>query len=152
VNLEALIESVINVVWNEIKYKAELKREYGHVPPISCDTQKIGQVLVSILINAAQSIEGKGVITVRTYAEGENIMVDICDTGCGIPPENITRIFDPFFTTKPVGQGVGLGLSVSYDIIKKHGGTITFKTQTGQGTTFTVQLPATAYVADSSQL
>ena len=152
VNLEALIESVINVVWNEIKYKAELIREYSHVPPISCDTQKIGQVLVSILINAAQSIEGKGVITVRTYVEGENIMVDICDTGCGIPLENITRIFDPFFTTKPVGQGVGLGLSVSYDIIKKHGGTITFKTQTGQGTTFTVQLPATAYVADSSQL
>lgn len=152
VNLEALIESVINVVWNEIKYKAELKREYAHVPPISCDPQKVGQVLVSILINAAQSIEGKGDITVRTYTEGENVLVDIADTGCGISPENITRIFDPFFTTKPVGQGVGLGLSVSYDIIKKHGGTITFKTQTGRGTTFTVQLPATAYVADSSQL
>ena len=141
VNLEGLIESILNVVWNEIKYKAELKREYGRVPPISCDPQKIGQVLVSLLINASQAIKGKGVITVRTYADEENAFVDICDTGCGIPPENMTRIFDPFFTTKPVGQGLGLGLSVSYDIIKKHGGTITLTTQVGQGTTFTVKLP-----------
>ena len=111
------------------------------VPPISCDPQKIGQVLVSLLINASQAIKGKGVITVRTYADEENAFVDICDTGCGIPPENMTRIFDPFFTTKPVGQGLGLGLSVSYDIIKKHGGTITLTTQVGQGTTFTVKLP-----------
>jgi two-component system NtrC family sensor kinase len=149
VNLQGLIESILNVVWNEIKYKAELKREYGQVPPISCDPQKIGQVFVSLLINASQSIKGKGVITVRTYSDTDNAYVDICDTGCGIPPENITRIFDPFFTTKPVGQGLGLGLSVSYDIIKKHGGTITFKTQTGQGTTFTVKLPVITNSVDS---
>lgn len=152
VNLDALIESILNVVWNEIKYKAELKKEYGKIPPISCDPQKVGQVFVSLLINAAQAIKGKGVITIRTYLEGEHVMVDFCDTGCGIPPENMTRIFDPFFTTKPVGQGLGLGLSVSYDIIKKHGGLITFKTQVGKGTTFTVRLPVAAYVVDSSQL
>ncbi len=152
VNVEALIESLLNVVWNEIKYKAELKKEYGNVPFISCDPQKIGQVFVSLLINAAQAIKGKGQITIRTYTQDDNVMIDFCDTGCGIPPENMTRIFDPFFTTKPVGQGIGLGLSVSYDIIKKHGGSITFTTQIGKGTTFTVKLPVASYVVDSSQL
>lgn len=151
VNMEGLIESVLNVVWNEIKYKAELKREYGKVPPISCDPQKIGQVLMGILINAAQSIKGKGVISIKTYMDGEHVLIDVTDTGCGIPPEHVTRIFDPFFTTKPVGQGVGLGLSVSYDIIKKHGGKLTFKSQTGVGTTFTIQLPVVAFAVDSSQ-
>lgn len=152
VSVDALMESVLNVVWNEIKYKAELRKEYGSIPPISCDPQKVGQVFVSLLINAAQAIKGKGIIKIRTYTEDEHVLIDIEDTGCGIPPENMTRIFDPFFTTKPVGQGLGLGLSVSYDIIKKNGGLITFKTQVGQGTTFTVKLPVGVHVADPTQV
>ncbi|MBL8014489.1 MAG: hypothetical protein JNN05_11640 [Candidatus Omnitrophica bacterium] len=148
VNIESLLESVLNVVWNEIKYKAELRKDYGHVPLVSCDPQKMAQVLVSLLINASQAIKGKGIISLKTYMVEGHVAIDIVDTGCGIPPENVTKIFDPFFTTKPVGQGVGLGLSVSYDIVKKHGGTITFKTQVGQGTTFTIKLPLVAVSAN----
>jgi len=141
VNVEALMESMLNIVHNEIKYKAQLRKDYGTVASIMCNPQKIGQVFVHLLTNAAHAIEGKGFITVKTYAKDQYVCVDISDTGCGISPENITRIFDPFFTTKPVGRGVGLGLSVSYDIVRKHGGTITFSSRVGQGTTFTVMLP-----------
>jgi len=141
VNIEALMESMLNIVHNEIKYKAELKKEYGAPPAIVCDPQKIGQVFVNLLINAAQAIEGKGTITVKTYTTDEYVCVDVTDTGCGIAADHITKIFDPFFTTKPPGTGVGLGLSVSYDIVRKHGGTITFNSKSGQGTTFTVMLP-----------
>jgi len=141
VDLEALMESMLNISWNEIKYKAQLRKDYGTVPSIICNPQKIGQVFVNLLTNAAHAIDGKGFITVRTYAQDEYVCVDISDTGCGIPPENITRIFDPFFTTKPVGRGVGLGLSISYDIVRRHGGSITFSSKVGKGTTFTVKLP-----------
>jgi len=144
VNIEALMESMLNIVHNEIKYKAELKKEYGSPPSIACDPQKIGQVFVNLLINAAQAIEGQGTITIKTYTKNEYVCVDIVDTGCGIAAEHITKIFDPFFTTKPPGTGVGLGLSVSYDIVRKHGGTITFNSKSGQGTTFTVMLPKEA--------
>jgi signal transduction histidine kinase len=146
VNFEALVESVLNIVWNELKYKAEIKKDYGDVPFIACNPQAIGQVLVNLLINAAQAIRDHGTITIRTYVKGDYVFMDIIDTGCGIPPENITKIFDPFFTTKPPGQGVGLGLSLSYDIIRKHGGKLTFTSQVGKGTTFTVMLPV-AYAA-----
>jgi signal transduction histidine kinase len=141
VNVEALIESVVNIAWNEIKYKAELKKEYSEVPFIECNPQKISQVLVNLLVNAAQAIEGHGEIRIKTYTKEEFVYIDVTDTGCGIRPEHVTQIFDPFFTTKPVGQGVGLGLSLSYDIIRKHGGKITFTSKVGQGTTFTVMLP-----------
>ncbi|GEM_PF-3271831 len=143
VNVEGLMESMLNIVWNEIKYKADLRKSYGDVPLLTCNPQKIGQVFVNLLLNAAQAIEGnKGVITIKTYAKDEYVCVDICDTGCGISPDDATKIFDPFFTTKPVGSGVGLGLSISYDIVRKHGGTLTFTSQVGKGTMFTVMLPA----------
>jgi len=141
VNLEALIESVLNIVWNELKYKAEITKDYGDVPLITCNPQKIGQVLLNLFINAAQAIRDHGTIAIKTYTKGEYVYIEVADTGCGIAPDNITKIFDPFFTTKPVGQGVGLGLSISYDIVRKHGGKITFLSQVGQGTTFTVMLP-----------
>lgn len=143
VNIEALMESMLNIVHNEIKYKAELKKDYSAPPSIVCDPQKIGQVFVNLLINAAQAIEGKGTITIKTYTKDEYVCVDVTDTGCGIAADHITKIFDPFFTTKPPGTGVGLGLSVSYDIVRKHGGTITFNSKSGKGTTFTVMLPMT---------
>jgi two-component system NtrC family sensor kinase len=151
VDLEALMESMLNIAWNEIKYKAQLRKDYSKVPAIICNPQKIGQVFVNLLTNAAHAIQGKGFITIKTYIRDQYVCVDISDTGCGIPPQNITRIFDPFFTTKPVGRGVGLGLSVSYDIVRRHGGNITFSSMVNEGTTFTVMLPA-EYVYDSSQL
>jgi two-component system NtrC family sensor kinase len=141
VNVETLMESMLNIVHNEIKYKADLKEEFDNVPFIVCNPQKIGQVFVNILMNAAQAIKDKGIITVKTYTKDGYVCVDIMDTGCGISPENITRIFDPLFTTKAPGAGVGLGLSISYDIIRKHAGNIKFNSKLGEGTTFTVMLP-----------
>ena len=146
-----LMESMLNIAWNEIKYKAQLRKDYGQVPPIVCNPQKIGQVFINLLINAAHAIKDKGFITIKTRLDGEFVCVDISDTGCGIAPEHSTSIFDPFFTTKPVGQGAGLGLSISYDIVRKHGGTITFVSEAGQGTTFTVKLPV-SYACDWAQL
>jgi signal transduction histidine kinase len=140
-NLKTIMESVINITWNEIKYKAELRREYHPVPHVVGNPQKITQVLVNLLVNAAQAIKGKGIITVKIYTQDEFVCFDISDTGCGISPENVTKIFDPFYTTKPVGEGVGLGLSISYDIIRKHGGNISFVSKLNEGTTFTVTLP-----------
>ena len=141
VNVEALMDSVLNIISNELKYKTDIKKEYGQVPAIVCNPQKISQVFVNLLMNAVQSIETKGTVTIRTYIENNHVGIDISDTGRGISPEDVTKIFDPFFTTKPVWAGVGLGLSVSYDIVRKHGGAMTFSSQLGQGTTFTVMLP-----------
>lgn len=151
VNLELLMESMLNISWNELKYKAQIIKHFGNVPPIMCNPQKIGQVFVNLLINAAHAIPGKGFITIKTRETEEHVCIDVTDTGCGISPENITRIFDPFFTTKPAGRAVGLGLSISYDIVRRHGGTITFESEEGKGTTFTVLLPK-AYACDGAQL
>jgi C4-dicarboxylate-specific signal transduction histidine kinase len=147
VKVDAIMESMINIVWNEIKYKVELKKEYSPVPAITCNPQKIAQVFVNLLMNSAQAIKDKGIITIRTYTKDGFVCVDVADNGCGISPQNSIKIFDPFFTTKPVGQGTGLGLSICYDIIKKHGGSITFTSKLGEGTTFTVMLPESPMAA-----
>jgi len=149
VSIEALLESILNIVHNEIKYKAEVKKEYEHPPLIVCNPQKIGQVFVNLLMNAAQAIQTKGLITIRTYTEKDFACIDITDTGCGIPPENTHRIFDPLFTTRPAGSAIGLGLSLSYDIIRKHEGTISFISRLGRGTTFSVKLPLVAPVMNA---
>ncbi|MDE2027129.1 MAG: GHKL domain-containing protein [Candidatus Omnitrophica bacterium] len=141
--VEDIMDSVINIVHNEIKYKAELKKTYGQTPPVKCNPQKIGQVFINLLINAAQAIEKTGTIEVKTYRQQGYACIDVRDTGHGIKEEYLKKIFEPFFTTKPVGKGTGLGLSVSYEIIKKHGGQIKVQSQLGQGTTFTVMLPST---------
>jgi signal transduction histidine kinase len=99
---------------------------------------------MNLLINAAHAIEVAGSITIRTGREGDQVWITIADTGHGIDPCHINRIFDPFFTTKPVGAGTGLGLSVSYGIIKKHGGTLEVASVVGKGTTFTIHLPIVA--------
>ena len=96
---------------------------------------------MNLFVNAAQAIEEKGQIKIRTGTENGHIEIKISDTGMGIPQENISKIFDPFFTTKSVGKGTGLGLNVSYNIIKKHNGTIAVESDVGKGTTFTIRLP-----------
>jgi len=98
-------------------------------------------VFLNLLVNAAQAIEDTGVISITTEATDNHVLVRIADTGRGIPQEHLNHLFDPFFTTKPVGQGTGLGLSVSYGIVRKHRGTICVDSIVGQGTTFTVRLP-----------
>ena len=139
--VEEIIDSGLSIVYNELKYKAELKKNYGATPLVYCNPQRLGQVLINLLVNAAQAIEKKGTIEIRTYTQDRHVCIDITDTGKGIEPENLKKVFDPFFTTKSVGQGTGLGLSVSYEIVKKHGGDIKVRSEVGKGTTFTVMLP-----------
>jgi signal transduction histidine kinase len=135
------IESTLNVIWNELKYTCEVKKEYGVLPPVECMLSQLNQVFMNLLVNASQAIETKGAITIRTGAIEDQVWIEISDTGMGILPENIKSIFDPFFTTKPVGKGTGLGLSVSYNIIQKHHGRIEVESEVGKGSTFRVWLP-----------
>jgi len=141
-DINAGLESTLNVVWSELKYKADVVREYGTLPPVYCLAAQLNQVFMNLLVNAAQAIEQHGTITVRSGLDGPYVWVEIQDTGKGMPPEVSRRIFEPFFTTKPVGKGTGLGLSLSYDIVvKRHGGRIDVSSQPGQGSTFRVWLP-----------
>ena len=141
VKVEEVIDSILSIVQSELKYKAELKKNYEDTPLVKCNPQKLGQVFINLFVNAAQAMEEKGKIEVRTYTKNHYVCVDVSDTGKGIPPENLKKIFDAFFTTKPVGQGTGLGLSVSYEIVKKHGGDIKVQSKVGEGTIFTIMLP-----------
>jgi len=140
-DLHAGLESTLNVVWNEIKFKADVVREFGTLPPVECRLSQVNQVFMNLLVNAAQAIPEHGTITLRSGCVDDKAWISISDTGQGVPQELMTRIFDPFFTTKPVGTGTGLGLSVSYGIIAKHGGHIDVQSEPGQGATFTVWLP-----------
>jgi signal transduction histidine kinase len=139
-DLEAGLESTLRVVWNELKYKAEVVKEFAGVPEIECFPSQLNQVFMNLLINASHAIEGRGTITVRTGHDATQVWVEVQDTGMGIKPENLSRIFEPFYTTKPVGKGTGLGLSLSYGIVQKHDGHIEVKSALGQGTTFKVVL------------
>jgi len=140
-DLHSGLESTLNVVWNEVKYKADVVRDYGVLPEVECLPSQMNQVFLNLLVNAAQAIAERGVITLRTRAEGDMVSISIQDTGCGVPAEIRDRIFDPFFTTKPVGKGTGLGLSVTYGIIERHRGRIELESEPGQGSTFTIHLP-----------
>jgi signal transduction histidine kinase len=112
------------------------------LPDIECLASQLNQVVMNLVINAAQAIgPQRGTITISNGVEGENVWLEIADNGCGIAPETLQKIFDPFFTTKPVGEGTGLGLSLSYGIVKKHGGEISVSSELGKGTTFRVVLP-----------
>lgn len=136
------IDSTLNIVWNELKYKAKVIKEYGDIPHVFCLISQLNQVFMNLLVNAGHAIETQGTITIRTKRHGDDkVCVEISDTGKGIAPEHINRIFEPFFTTKPVGKGTGLGLSLSYGIIKRHGGQIEVESIEGQGTTFRLLLP-----------
>jgi signal transduction histidine kinase len=144
-DLNAGLESTLNVVWNELKYKAEVIRELGDIPPVNCVPAQINQVFMNLLVNAAQAIEQQGKIFVRSGMENQHVWFEIEDTGTGMSEEVRNRIFEPFFTTKPVGKGTGLGLSISYDIIvKKHGGRMDVTSSPGKGTCFRIWLPLQA--------
>ncbi|MDD2880790.1 MAG: ATP-binding protein [Rhodoferax sp.] len=140
-NLETGLESTLRVVWNELKYKATVVKEFAGIAPIECFAFQVNQVFMNLLVNASHAIETQGTITLRTGQDDSTVWVQVQDTGRGIKPENLARIFEPFFTTKPVGQGTGLGLSVAYGIVKKHNGRIDVTSEIGKGSTFTVVLP-----------
>jgi PAS domain S-box-containing protein len=146
-DLEKGLDSTLNVVWNELKYKAKVTKAYGHPPSIECFPSQLNQVFMNLLINAAHSIETTGEITIRTGYDADYVWVEVEDNGKGIAPENLKRIFEPFFTTKPVGKGTGLGLSLSYGIVNKHNGHIEVKSELGRGSCFKVILPNNAMTA-----
>jgi two-component system, NtrC family, sensor kinase len=155
------IESTLNIVQNEIKYRADVVKEYGEIPAIECLPSQLNQVFMNLLVNAAHAIEGpRGSITLRTgcvaataneadnsatdnnhEADCKAVWIEVVDTGKGIPAELVSRIFDPFFTTKAVGKGTGLGLSLAYGIIQKHNGRIEVTSEVGKGSTFRITLP-----------
>jgi signal transduction histidine kinase len=135
------IESTLSVVWNELKYKADVIKDLGELPSVKCYPQQLNQVFMNLLINGSQAIEGRGEIRIKTRAAEKYIEVEISDTGSGIPKENLGKIFDPFFTTKGVGKGTGLGLNVSYNIIKKHHGTLEVESEVGKGSLFRIRIP-----------
>ncbi|MET3105949.1 two-component system NtrC family sensor kinase [Oxalobacteraceae bacterium GrIS 1.18] len=139
------LDSTLNIVRNEIKYKATIDKQYGTLPPVFCIISQLNQVFMNLFVNAAHAIKDHGTITISTgvgVKDGnEWAWIKIMDTGCGIPAENLNRIFEPFFTTKPIGSGTGLGLSVTYGIIKSHKGHIDVKSVVGKGTCFTIYLP-----------
>ncbi|MFB0555927.1 MAG: ATP-binding protein [Phycisphaerae bacterium] len=146
-NINDGVKATLIVAQNEIKYDADVKTELSEVPLIFCNAGQINQVLLNILINATQAIksqerDNKGTITIKTYVTDDDVVCEISDDGPGIEPDKLPKIFDPFFTTKPIGNGTGLGLSVSYDIIViKHNGKLIADSSVGEGTKFTIKLP-----------
>ena len=154
-DLNRALESTLIVARNELKYVADVKTDYGELPPVMCHLGDLNQVFLNLLINAAHAIgdvvkvtSKKGEINVRTRRNGDWAEVAISDTGTGIPKEIQQKIFDPFFTTKEVGKGTGQGLALAHAVVvDKHGGTLTFETEPGIGTTFYVRLPLNGVAA-----
>ncbi len=145
-DLNGVVESSLNLVWNEIRHRARLVRELGPVPGVRADASRLAQVLVNLLLNAAQAIpEGRvdqNEIRVCTRSDSRGwAVIAVSDTGAGIGSEERKQIFDPFFTTKPVGLGTGLGLSIVHGIVRAAGGEVRVDSEVGKGSTFTVKLP-----------
>jgi len=141
-NLNQGIDSTLNVVNNEVKYRADIVKEYGDIPEVQCILSQINQVVMNLVVNAAHAMGAeRGKIYIRTGCNDSTAWVEVEDTGTGIPKDVVPRIFDPFYTTKPVGKGTGLGLSLSYGIVQKHHGQIEVHTELGRGSTFRVTLP-----------
>jgi PAS domain S-box-containing protein len=145
VNVETIMESSLRMAWNEIRHRANLVKRYGRVPEVEGNEARLGQVFLNLVVNAAQSLPAgqaeQNEIGVTTRVEGECVIIEVSDTGAGIPPEILGRIFDAFFTTKAVGVGTGLGLAICQRIITDMGGTLTVESELGKGTTFRVSVP-----------
>jgi signal transduction histidine kinase len=158
VDVRAVLETSLAVARHDISSRATLVSLLAAVPCVAANEGRLGQVFLNLLVNAAQAIpegdpSGNEVRVTTAWADsGARVVVEISDTGCGIPPENVERIFDPFFTTKPAGVGTGLGLAISRRIVASLGGEIEVQTAVGKGSTFRVTLPSmTATAADSAQ-
>jgi signal transduction histidine kinase len=150
-DLEQALRETINVARNEYKYVADVKLVTETLPQVVCYPAELNQVFLNIIVNAAHAIDDvvrgtpeRGTITVTANRQGDDVVVSIADTGCGIPDTIRDRIFDPFFTTKPVGRGTGQGLAISRSVVAKHGGQLTFDSVLGQGTTFHIRIPLEA--------
>ncbi|HEX8701575.1 MAG TPA: ATP-binding protein [Myxococcaceae bacterium] len=142
VDLNTELEYALKIVWGTIRDKCEVKREYGALPSVACFPSQLAQVFTHLLVNAAQAIEERGVISIRTWRDGDEVAVEISDTGKGMTPETLAKLATPFFTTKR--EGMGLGLYTSYGIISSLKGRIEVRSEPGQGTAFTIRFPLSA--------
>jgi PAS domain S-box-containing protein len=155
VRVRQVLESSINLAWNEIRHRARLVESFEDVPAVLANEARLGQVFVNLLVNAAQAMpegqaESNQIMVVARRVGADTVCVEVRDTGCGIPAEALTRVFDPFFTTKQVGSAMGLGLSICYGIVHGIGGEIEVESTPGRGSTFRVLLPAaSAQAADA---
>jgi two-component system NtrC family sensor kinase len=135
------IESALALAANEINPGCEVRKDYGDLPVVACVLSQVNQVFLNLLLNAIQAVNERGVVSIRTGRQRDEVWVEIADTGDGIPGKNLSLIFEPFFTTKPVGKGSGLGLAIAYAIVERHRGRIEVKSEVGKGSTFRVWLP-----------
>jgi len=134
------LESTLTIVQHKLRGRIEVKKKYGRIPPVECYPNRLNQVFMNLMVNAAQAIPERGTITIETSRRGDSVRIAISDDGVGIPSENLSRVFDPGFTTKGVGVGTGLGLSICYKIIQQHQGKIGVESHDHK-TTFTIDLP-----------
>ncbi len=141
VDLHECIETTLTLINHRLKDRIQVVQDFGEIPAIVCYPSRLNQVFMNVLVNAAQAIEERGEIRIRTYLAQEWVVVQIADTGVGIPSKDLRRIFDPGFTTKRVKVGTGLGLSICYQIVQEHGGKMEVESQVGAGTTVTISLP-----------
>jgi signal transduction histidine kinase len=157
--LNQAIQDALTVARNEYKYVADVKTDLAELPPVYCHIGDINQVLLNLIVNAAHAIEqvigetgNRGSIDITTRREGDQAVISISDSGCGIPAELRSRVFDPFFTTKRLGKGTGQGLSIAHTIVvDKHGGSLSFESKPGQGSTFVIRLPINGEAAGRPQ-
>lgn len=139
--LQDAFETTLKLVTNEVKYKCTVHEEYGAVPKVECSSNQIKQIIMNLIVNAAHAISHQGNIWLRLGQQEDWVWFEVEDDGVGIAPEKRKRIFEPFYTTKPVGQGTGLGLSLSYSIVERHQGRIEVFSEVGKGSRFKVWLP-----------
>src|SRR5262249_39472341 len=131
----------LELLRGEWRDRITIERDYRAVAHPVCNAGQVDQVLLNLLTNAMQAVEGRGRVSLRTFAENGSVFVEVSDTGRGIAPDVQERLFEPFFTTKPVGQGTGLGLAIAHSLVAGHGGDIAVRSTPGQGATFTLRLP-----------
>lgn len=144
IDINSCVDDALRITANELKYRCTIEKNLSPLPKIMGCATHICQVLINLLVNASQAIEGQGVIRIESVCTNGKIIVVVSDTGSGIGEDIITRLFDPFFTTKDVGVGTGLGLSISHGIVKNLGGEIEVKSELGEGSTFRILLPVDA--------
>lgn len=152
-DINACIDSALNILAHVFEGKAKIVKDYSELPAITCYREKMNQVFMNLLLNAADAIKEQGTITITTRPIKDDkpyVEISIADTGMGILPENLNCVFEPFFTTKDIGNGMGLGLSTSYDIVKSHGGTLNVESRPGRGSVFTIKIPVNSRVVDHS--
>jgi PAS domain S-box-containing protein len=163
-DINEALRSTLTVARNELKYLANVETEFGELPLVNCNVGELNQVFLNLLVNAAHAIgesqksKGmadngrKGTIRVRTSREENSVLISVADTGCGIPENIRNKIFDPFFTTKESGKGTGQGLAIARSVVvERHGGTLTFTSEVGKGTTFYIRLPLEGRKAESGE-